>query len=833
MSQSSDQKVLHHVRKHIQECGQASEDAVVDHLLRTHKEYTRRDQPQFRKAVRKAIRKCRETDAQSPKSESSTKKPRVEGPEYPAQKEPAAARPQSNSLNNSLYKRNTPKAASGDSNGLKQERSAAAGGKPSPRRRKEKKQGSSPAQLMQKSGGGGGGDNAPTSSSAVVERPTARYSDIGGIEAVLKEVRQLIEYPITHPEIYVHLGVEPPRGILLHGPPGCGKTLLANAVAGELGRPFLKISAPEIVSGMSGESEQKLRALFEEAASLAPCILFIDEIDAVTPKRDNSQRGMERRIVAQLLTCMDSINMEATNNQAVIVIGATNRPDGIDPALRRAGRFDREISLGIPDEAARARILKTMSIGMTLSGGFDFDFIARKTPGFVGADLLSLAKEAAVIAVNRIFGDMFGKEAVHRIAAASAADAEDKAADAKQAAEAAAAPALAQAAAVDGTSDGDGEGDDSEGSTAAAVVEGSAATATENGTADAVMVDSKAQETDEDDDVDKDDKADGSGDVAAEEAADEGIKEDDSAASTQMEWGVPVQKLKQAVKVKEEKKKEEKKEKKEKKDDNKQQQSSVSMTVDTAMDTSTTTPPTPTLAATAAPTDHGRPPLNPSSASSGVVAKGVPKAAGRPRSGSIGTQILERLRTSGTLTPQQLMPLCLTMDDFKAAIGKVQPSAKREGFATTPDVSFKDIGALAGVRSQLELSILQPILRPDRFERLGLAMPAGVLLHGPPGCGKTLLAKAIAHESGANFISIKGPELLDKFVGESERAVRQVFTRARASAPCVVFFDELDALCPRRGGSGEASGVSERVVNQLLTELDGVVSRQTVFVIGE
>jgi ribosome biogenesis ATPase len=303
MSQSSDQKVMHHVRKYMQECGQASEDTVVEHLLRTHKEYTRREQPQFRKAVRKAIRKCKETDAQSPKAESRTKKPRL-ADAGSDQKEAAAVRPasvQANSLNNSLYKRNTPKAGGGNAAFLKQEKGSVAAGKPSPRRRsaKQKGQGSSPMQLQQKAGGGGS-ETSSVSSSAVVDRPTARYADIGGIESVLKEVRQLIEYPITHPEIYVHLGVEPPRGILLHGPPGCGKTLLANAVAGELGRPFLRISAPEIVSGMSGESEQKLRALFEEAASLAPCILFIDEIDAVTPKRDNSQRGMERRIVAQV-----------------------------------------------------------------------------------------------------------------------------------------------------------------------------------------------------------------------------------------------------------------------------------------------------------------------------------------------------------------------------------------------------------------------------------------------------------------------------------------------------------------------------------------------------
>jgi SpoVK/Ycf46/Vps4 family AAA+-type ATPase len=535
------------------------------------------------------------------------------------------------------------------------------------------------------------------------------------------------------------------------------------------------------------------------------------------------------------LTCMDSLSMENTNNQAVIVIGATNRPDGIDPALRRAGRFDREISLGIPDEAARARILKTMSATMTLSGGFNFDLIARKTPGFVGADLRSLAKEAAVIAVNRIFGNMFGKEAQQRIAAASAADAEEQAAEAEAAA-AAAAQVVAQAAVADATSDGDGEGTAGEAGKAGAV--GGVGAGGTIRTDDAVMVEAesaeagsadgdsaesadglaKAQETDEDDD----EKAHAGADSEAD-------GEDKDASSTQMEWGVPVQKLKQVAKETAAVKEVAPKVKVEK----------PLAAIDTGAESSSS--PTPATDATDISTDIGKPPRNPASSSTAVPTAALAAVgaspgtgvAGRPRSGSISTQILERLRTSGTLTPQQLMPLCLTMADFEAAVGKVQPSAKREGFATTPDVSFKDIGALASVRAQLEMSILQPILRPDRFERLGLAMPAGVLLHGPPGCGKTLLAKAIAHESGANFISIKGPELLDKFVGESERAVRQVFTRARASAPCVVFFDELDSLCPKRGGSGEASGVSERVVNQLLTELDGVVSRQTVFVIGK
>jgi ribosome biogenesis ATPase len=477
----------------------------------------------------------------------------------------------------------------------------------------------------------------------------------------MQDVRELIEYPLSHPEIYAHLGVEPPRGILLHGPPGCGKTSLANAIAGELGVAFLRVSAPEIVSGMSGQSEQKVRSLFEEAIAKAPCLVFIDEIDAITPKRETASRGMERRIVAQLLTCLDSLTMENTGGNAVMVIGATNRPDSLDPALRRAGRFDREICMSVPDKNARARILQVLCSKLRLSGAVDIELIARSTPGFVGADLVALTKEAAVIAVNRIFRAMLS--------------------------------------------------DDTKGSftTASTNVDASSSTNSTN-------------------------------------------------SST-----------------------------------------SSATTSTTAPDNVLSTP------------------------------------GGRARSHSLDerTRVSARLKDSGPLTADELSHLSVTMNDFLAAVKKVQPSAKREGFATAPDVTWDDIGALSEVRDDLEFSIMQPIRNPERFEAVGLQVPAGVLLYGPPGCGKTMLAKAIAHESGANFISVKGPELLDKYVGESEKAVRQVFHRAQMSSPCVIFFDELDALCPKRGGQGGGGGgVSERVVNQLLTELDGMETRRNVFVIA-
>jgi ribosome biogenesis ATPase len=271
--------------------------------------------------------------------------------------------------------------------------------------KKKKRKGGTPAFDENEAGGNGTGGEQWNPE---VLRPLVTYKDVGGIAAILQSIRELIEYPLLHPEIYNHLGVDPPRGILLHGPPGCGKTLLATATAGELQVPLLKISAPEIVSGMSGESEAKIRSLFQDALRQAPCILFIDEIDAITPKRNNTQRSMETRIVSQLLTCMDSLANAEDKTKHVIVIGATNRPDSLDSALRRAGRFDREIAIGIPDEDARAHILMTMCRNMRVDENLNFKIITKKTVGFVGADLAALTREAAVIAVNRIFTQQFG-----------------------------------------------------------------------------------------------------------------------------------------------------------------------------------------------------------------------------------------------------------------------------------------------------------------------------------------------------------------------------------------------------------------------------------------
>ncbi|KAI9008439.1 P-loop containing nucleoside triphosphate hydrolase protein [Phycomyces nitens] len=493
--------------------------------------------------------------------------------------------------------------------------------------------------------------------------PTARLTDLGGIDNCIKEIVDIIGTPFTIPEVYHHLGIQPPRGVLLHGPPGCGKTKLAHAIAGQYQVPFLNISAPSIVSGMSGESEKKIRDVFEDAKTHAPCILFIDEIDAITPKRETAQREMERRIVAQLLTCMDDLSWDKTDNKPVMIIGATNRPDSLDAALRRAGRFDREISMGVPDQNAREKILQVLAAKTRLEGDFDFAELAKATPGYVGADLQALVTAAGNIAIRRIFDEL---------------------------------------------------------------------------------------------------------------------------RSTVV---LPTPESENAMDI----------------------DTNLNVTDTTTEENITTAPNVPTsveaIEATEA-TETTAQVINEQDESMSAFVKYFKQP----------------------LTPEQLESLAVNYGDFTLALKKVQPSSKREGFATVPGVSWDDIGALEDVRKALHWNVVEPMNTRDRFERVGITSPAGVLLWGPPGCGKTLLAKAVANESNTNFISVKGPELLNKYVGESERGVRQVFARARASAPCVIFFDELDALCSRR--DDQQTDASARVVNTLLTELDGVENRSQVYVIA-
>ncbi|RPA93098.1 AAA-domain-containing protein [Choiromyces venosus 120613-1] len=433
--------------------------------------------------------------------------------------------------------------------------------------------------------------------------------------------------PLVHPEVILHTGAEPPRGVLLHGPPGCGRTMLANAIARKLGLPFIAISAPSIVSGMSGESEKMLRQLLEEAWEKAPCLIFMHEIDVITQKRDNAQRGMGRRIVAQMLTCTDDLILEKTGGKPVMIIGATNQPDSLDPALRRAGRFDRETYLDL-----------------------DFKKLAKTIAGFVGADLSALVGEAYMIATTRLYE----------------------------------------------------------------------------------------------------------------------ILESPSAATDPFEVTTTAQ-----------------------------LGDSANMDMD-QVDTPPLSVPVPLHVA--------------------------------PKSGSWSS--IQRFIKAypDRLTEKQLEPLYIMFPDFLTALTKIQACSKRQGFATVPGVTWADVWALESLKVEIQMAIVLRFKNPEVFASVGLNAPSGVLLWGPPGCGKTQLAKATANEIGANFIGIHSPELLNKYVVEPEGALRQVFSQARASIPCVIFFDELDALVPRRDDSFPES--SSRPVNTLLTELDGLNDCKGIYVIA-
>ena len=422
-------------------------------------------------------------------------------------------------------------------------------------------------------------------------RPEVHYEDIGGLGRELSQVREMIEYPLRHPEVFEKLGIEPPKGVLLYGPPGTGKTLIAKAVATESQAQFYEISGPEIVSKYYGDSEEKLRDIFKEAEKNAPAIIFIDEIDSIAPKRDESKGEMERRVVAQLLSLMDGMKSRGK----VIVIAATNLPDAIDPALRRGGRFDREIEIGVPDKDGRKQILEIHTRNMPLSENVEIKRYADRTHGFVGADLSLVAKEAAMHALRREFPNMNPDE---------------------------------------------------------------------------------------------------------------------------------------------------------------------------------------------------------------------------------------------TPSPEKLESLRVTAEDFESALKMVQPSAMREVFVEVPDIHWDNVGGLDSVKDELQQAVEWPIKYADVYKQFATKSPKGFLLFGPPGTGKTLLAKAVANESECNFISVKGPELMSKWVGESEKGVREIFRKARLAAPSIIFFDEIDAIVPKRGSYEGSSHVTESVVSQFLTELDGLEELKNVVVIG-
>jgi len=422
--------------------------------------------------------------------------------------------------------------------------------------------------------------------------PSITYEDIGGIRNEIARVREMIELPLRHPELFKRLGVEAPKGVLLHGPPGTGKTLLARAVANETNANFYSIGGPEIMSKYYGESEEKLRNVFEQAEKNAPSIIFIDEIDSIAPKREEVSGEVERRIVAQLLSLMDGLKSRGK----VVVIGATNRVNAIDPALRRPGRFDRELEIGVPDREGRLEILQIHTRGMPLAKDVNLEKLADISHGFVGADLQSLSKEAGMRSLRRILPNI---------------------------------------------------------------------------------------------------------DLSSE-----------------------------------------------------------------------------------------------------------------------------------SIPSDTLRKIIVTMTDFMDVIKEMEPSAMREVFVEVPDISWDDIGGLESIKQEMQEAVEWPLKYQGIFTFADAMPPKGILLYGPPGTGKTLMAKAAANESEANFISIKGPELLSKWVGESEKGVREIFRKARQAAPCIIFFDEIDAIAPKRGGDFGDSHVTERLISQLLTELDGLEILTNVVVIG-
>lgn len=417
-------------------------------------------------------------------------------------------------------------------------------------------------------------------------------SDFGAIDEIIDEIKRSIIRPFKLPHIYRQLKINPPNGILLHGPSGCGKTRLAEAIAGDLKIPIFAVPSTELVSGISGEPEAKIREIFSSAQKNAPCLVLFDEIDAICSKREISQRDMEKRISTQLQMCMDELNRDfLKGTPAIMVLATTRHPDQIETSLRRSGRFDKEIKLPIPSEKGRREILEILCDRSTLDYDVNLDEIVFNCPGYVPSDFVELIREASNIALDRICSN-----------------------------------------------------------------------------------------------------------------------------------------------------------------------------------------------------------------------------------------------ESNTFIIDENQILKISHQDFIKAIKIVQPSAKREGFVCVPNVTWSDIGALDSIRSELQMAVVEPIKNRKLFEHFGLHLPCGILLWGPPGCGKTMLAKAIANESHSNFLSIKGPELINKYLGESERAIRQVFERARASSPCIIFFDEIDSICPKRSDSGEGS--SSRIVNQLLTEMDGIENRKDVYVIA-
>ena len=575
--------------------------------------------------------------------------------------------------------------------------------------------------------------------------PLVSYEDIGGLKKELQKVRETIELPLRHPELFARLGIEPPKGVLLYGPPGTGKTLIAKAVASESGAHFISIAGPEVISKYYGESEQRLREIFDEAEEHAPSVIFIDELDSIAPKREDVTGEVERRVVAQLLTMMDGLEERGQ----VVVIGATNRVGAIDPALRRPGRFDREIEIGVPDEDDRLEVLRIHTRGMPIG---DDTALQEKRAAVDASARKRQVMEEEYLELQRLFSENAGS--IHEYTQKSAATK---------------AELLALDIIITSLEQICAEARDDKSEDHVGVSEDEAELGRER------FEQAKLQDR-----LGKEEEILKKLDAGAEQIkSDIDLKTEEIRLTVEAEVG-----LEEAVRPVEE-------------DFTAEKEKILRIF---------------------------------SAKTTGFVGADLAALAREAAIRALRRHLPDIDLNEDAIPEDVLKTIQVSSDDMMAAFRETSPSAMREIFLEVPRVRWDEVGGLTSEKEEVRETVEYPLTQPEKFEALGIEPPRGVLLYGPPGTGKTLIAKAVANESGANFIPIRGPQLLSKWVGESERAVRDIFRKARQVAPSIIFFDELDAFAPARGGS-EVQAI-ENVINQILTELDGLEEMHGVMVMG-
>ncbi len=621
------------------------------------------------------------------------------------------------------------------------------------------------------------------------------YEDIGGLGEEIKKVREMIELPLKHPEIFERLGIEPPKGVLLHGPPGTGKTLLAKAVASETNSYFILINGPEVMSKFYGESEANLRKKFEEAEQNAPSIIFLDEIDAIATKREETKGDVEKRVVAQLLGLMDGLKSRGK----VIVIAATNMPNVVDPALRRPGRFDREIEIGVPDKEGRLEVLKIHTRNMPFNGSLYGDFLMEEIPASIKEKSLNLNVEIKS-RQNKIAKNENNIEASKEKFSQLKAELkflQNEIGDLEKRKEKADQSLIYQIVekikGLDGKINFIKEEESKINTSLTALLE-----------RNEDLKEEIAKTKSEIEDLENLKAEIGSSKIKLNKLAEE-LKVIDDATSNLLvtDSRRKIWENKKSVLY--------------------QQLEKFNLVE--------------SIIIQARKKGVERDLFGIAKVTHGFVGADL-NALAKEAAMIVLRRILPDLKKAGieegqTIPEDILKKLMVTQKDFTESLKIVRPSAMREVLVETPDVNWEDVGGLEDVKNKLKEAVEWPLKQPEVFQRMGIRPPRGILLYGPPGTGKTLLAKAVAKESEANFILVNGPSLLSKWVGESEKAVREIFRKARQTSPTILFFDEIDALVPRRGrGSGEGSQATEKIVNQVLTEMDGLESLSDVLVIG-